>query len=69
MGARVFNVSINSKEVLDHFDILRETGAKDRAIVKSFTTNADNSGRISIVFESVVDNSKCSAIEILEYAK
>ena len=68
VGARVFNVFINSKEVLHHFDILAETKAKNRAIAKTFTVTADDDGRISIVFESVTDTyyATISAIEILQ---
>jgi hypothetical protein len=66
VGNRIFNVVINSKEVLHHFDILAETRAKDRAIVKTFTVNANDDGRISIVFESVRDLPTVSAIEILQ---
>ena len=41
VGKRVFNVSINRKVALDHFDILVAAGGRNRAIVKEFNVEAD----------------------------
>jgi beta-galactosidase len=69
VGVRLFNVIINSKEVLHRFDILAETRAEYKAIAKTFPVNADKYGRISIVFESVPEarSPTVSAIEILQH--
>ncbi len=63
-GQRVFNVSINGSQVLSNFDIIAATGAKDRAIVKAYTANADSTGKITIQFTTVIDNAKASGIEV-----
>jgi hypothetical protein len=68
VGSRVFNVFVNSREVLHHFDILAATGARDRAIVETFTANADDFGKLVIRFETVANNAMCSAIEVLDMA-
>jgi hypothetical protein len=40
-GRRLENVSINGTQVLSGFDIFAATGAQHKAIVKTFTANAD----------------------------
>ena len=35
-GQRVFDISIQGQEVLENFDIVRETGGPNRPIVKEF---------------------------------
>lgn len=47
---RLFDVSINGKRVLDHFDIFKEAGAIDRAVVRGFAARADANGRLQITF-------------------
>ena len=63
-GQRSFNVSINGTQVLTNFDIFAAAGGANKAIAQSFTTNADSSGKITIVFTSVNNNAKVSGIEI-----
>ena len=64
-GQRVFHVSINGQQVLTSFDIVATVGSANKAIVKSFTAVADSSGNIQIVFTSVQDNAKVSAIDVV----
>jgi hypothetical protein len=64
-GSRTFNVHINGSQVLTNFDILAVAGAKNKAIVQSFSANADGAGSYAIQFTSVVNNSLVSGIEIL----
>ena len=45
-GERLFNVTVNDRTFLNGFDIFAAAGGKDRAIEKSFTTNADENGTI-----------------------
>jgi hypothetical protein len=62
---RVFVVIVNHKVVLDRFDILAATSA-NHAIVKDFSTLADGSGRIKVIFQAAVSDPMVNAIEILQ---
>ena len=64
-GARVFNVTANKQSLISNFDIFAAAGGTNKAIVKSFTTVADPSGTVTIVFSTVKDNAKVSGIELL----
>jgi Malectin domain len=64
-GQRVFNVSINGKQVLTNFDIVAAAGAADKAVVEQFTAAADSTGKITLQFTTVKDNAQVSGIEIL----
>jgi N-acetylneuraminic acid mutarotase len=61
-GSRVFNVVVNGQAVLSNFDILSQTAPKT-ALDKVFQVNV-TTGAIAIVFSSVKDNAKVSAIQI-----
>jgi photosystem II stability/assembly factor-like uncharacterized protein len=63
-GSRTFNVSINGMRVLAAFDIFAAAGAKNKAVIKEFTENANTSGAFVIQFTSVVNQSLVSGIEI-----
>ncbi len=63
-GLRIFNVSINGTQVLANFDIFAAAGAKNKAIIEQFTTNANTSGQYVITFTPVKDNSLVSGIEV-----
>jgi len=63
-GQRVFDVSINSQQVLSKFDIYAAAGAENKAIVEGFTTTADSSGRITIQYTSEVNNAQSNGVEI-----
>jgi trimeric autotransporter adhesin len=69
-GLRNFNVSINSEQVLNNFDIYAIAGAQNKAITEDFFTLADENGIIEIETTlgttSVTDlNPTINAIEIL----
>jgi len=64
-GSRVFNVTINGKQVLTNFDILAAAGAEYKAVVEQFTIPADSTGKITLQFATVKDNAQVNAIEIL----
>jgi Malectin domain len=66
VGARVFNVKLNSATVLQNFDIFATVGA-DAAVVESFNTAVTN-GAMAIEFDKLVQNPKINAIEILPLA-
>jgi len=62
---RRFNVDINGSRVLTNFDIFASAGAKNRAITREFTANADASGAIVINFAvGSYDQPKVSGIVI-----
>jgi len=63
-GQRVFNVSINGTQVLTNFDIFAAAGAMNKAVIRQFTTTANGSGQISIVFTTVTDKALISGIEV-----
>ena len=63
-GQRVFNVLINGTQVLTNFDIIAAAGAANKAIVESFSANANSSGQFVIQYVTVKDNAKSSGIEI-----
>ncbi|HEY0756800.1 MAG TPA: malectin domain-containing carbohydrate-binding protein [Ktedonobacteraceae bacterium] len=64
VGQRVFNVSLNGTQVLTNFDIFANVGG-NKALSKSFNTTASSSGGITIQFTNVVDNAKCSGLQII----
>lgn len=49
---RVFNVAINGSTVLPNFDIIAAAGSNYKAVVKTFTVNANSSGQIVISFSN-----------------
>lgn len=64
-GERVFDVLINGKKVLAHFDILKEAGGFDKAVDKIFQdVSPDSEGMIHLRFVSSAQNAKVCAIEI-----
>ncbi len=64
-GERVFDVLINGKKVLSHFDILHVAGAPDKAVDKSFRdVHPDADGLIHLRFIASARDAKICAIEI-----
>ena len=63
VGARLFDVDIEGVQVLDDYDIFATVGFRT-AVVESFNTTVSD-GSLDIVFTTVVDNAKISAIEII----
>ena len=65
-GERVFDVLINGKKVLSHFDILKEAGVADKAVDRNFSNIQPNAqGMIDIRFISSVQTAKVCAIGIV----
>jgi large repetitive protein len=65
---RVFDVNINSQNVLSAFDMYTAAGGKDIAISRTFSATANSSGQIVIAFVPGThgkDNPQVNAIEIL----
>jgi hypothetical protein len=65
-GDRVFNVSINDKDVLSNFDIYAEAGAQNKAVIKEFQAAANKDGKLVISFVSVTQSSKVDGIEVVQ---
>ena len=63
-GRRVFDVQLEGTTVLSQFDIWREAGGINIAIVREFPVTI-NDGTITLDFIRQVENAKISAIEIL----
>ncbi len=65
-GVRVFNVYINGTKVLSNYDIYAETHSLGKVIIKDYIFAANASGQIAIQLETISDNAKISAIEIIK---
>ena len=63
-NSSVANIDINGNQVLTNFDVYASAGAKNKAIVRSFTQNANASGAYVVQFTSVINNSLVSGIEV-----
>jgi fibronectin type 3 domain-containing protein len=68
-GDRVFDVSINGTQVLSNFDIYAAAGGSDILLADSYAVAASSAGTITIGFNSVVNNSIISGIEIYSAAQ
>jgi len=64
-GQRVFSVDINGQRVLNNFDIVAAAGGPFKAVVQEFAVTSDTGGSIQIVFSTLVNNAKCSGIEVI----
>lgn len=65
-GKRVFNVSINGRQVLTNFDIYASAGGANKAVAKSFTAMANSSGVVTIQFTTVTDNAQINGIQLAQ---
>jgi hypothetical protein len=64
-GERIFDILINGKKALAHFDILKGAGGFDKAVDKIFPDiQPDAEGMIHLQFVSSAQNAKVCAIEI-----
>jgi len=62
-GLRKFNVSVNSIQILNNFDIFTQAGGANKAVVMDFEAAADSTGRISIDFSNVINTASVNGIE------
>jgi hypothetical protein len=63
-GNRTCNVSINGTVVLPNFDIFAAAGAKNKAVIRPFTVNANGAGAYVIQFMATKDQCLINGIEI-----
>jgi hypothetical protein len=63
-GQRLFNLTLNGKNVLDDFDILANARAANQAIVQEFISQADSTGKILAHFsKGSIDNPLVNGVE------
>jgi len=66
VGARLFDVFCNGEAILNDFDIVKEAGGENRALVKSFSGVEPNlHGRLDLDFVSKRNNALVNAIEVV----
>jgi hypothetical protein len=64
-GQRLFNVSINNKQVLNNYDMFASAGGEYTATEQSFYANADSTGTITITFVTgAADNPQINGVQI-----
>ncbi len=66
-GQRLFNVTINSTQVLTGFDIYAADG-NGTEVVRDFATTADSSGKVTITFTPTKDWALIDGVELLPAA-
>ncbi|MEN7547767.1 malectin domain-containing carbohydrate-binding protein [Rapidithrix thailandica] len=64
-GKRIFNVTLEGNQVLSNYDIVADVGPAT-AVVKNFYLEITD-GTVNISTQSIVNNAKISAIEIIKY--
>jgi hypothetical protein len=64
-GLRTFSVAINGTTVLSNFDVFATAGGFEKALTESFTTTADSTGKITLVFTNGNNNSILNGLEVL----
>ena len=65
-SARVFDVYCNGHTLLRNFDIFKEAGGANRALVKSFHgLEPDGTGKLRLEFVPVKDNACVNAVEVV----
>ncbi len=66
-GQRIFSVSIQGKEVLTDFDILKEAGGFAKPVVREFGDVEVIDGKLMIEFTPKIQNPAIHGIEIFAY--
>jgi hypothetical protein len=65
-GARVFDVYCNGHTLLRNFDIFKEAGGANRALVKTFHgLEPDGTGKLRLELVPAKDNACVNAIEVV----
>lgn len=65
-GQRVFNMFVGGVPILNHFDVLKAAGGRDKALVREFTARADGLGRLTLSFQGSIIQGASSASDLLE---
>ncbi len=63
-GQRLFDVTLNGTRVLTNYDIFADAGARYKATAKTFATNADPNGRITVGFNNVYHYALVNGLEL-----
>jgi len=64
-GGRVFDVTIQGKTVLQDFDVFKEAGGAQKAVVREFKSIEVTNGKIEIGFVPKQQNPEINGIELL----
>ncbi|MFB3905065.1 MAG: malectin domain-containing carbohydrate-binding protein [Acidobacteriota bacterium] len=65
LGSRIFDVQCNGQTLLKDFDIFREAGGENRALVKEFRRLKPNpQGKLIVTFQPTVNYACVNAIEL-----
>lgn len=69
VGSRVFDILCNGQILLKNFDIFKETGGHDRALVRKFSGLTPNSqGKLLVQFNPVANYALVNAVEVIDEA-
>jgi hypothetical protein len=69
-GSRVFNIYCNGVALARNFDVFKEAGGPNQALVTTFRDLRPNAqGKLILYFEPVVDYPIVSAIEVIDEAR
>jgi poly(3-hydroxybutyrate) depolymerase len=63
-GQRVFDVDINGTTVLSKFDIFASAGGPNRAVARTFATNANPAGQVVIQFIAGTQSPKVNGVAV-----
>ncbi len=64
-GGRVFNFKVGDQPEVQNFDIAKEAGAVQKAVVKTFQHVNVTDGTLTITFTPGVQSTECNAVEII----
>lgn len=64
IGSRVFNVRVNGTLLGEGLDIFKEAGGVNKALCKQYNVTADADGKVTIKFESIINNAHFSGVAI-----
>jgi hypothetical protein len=69
VGSRVFDILCNGQALLKNFDIFKESGGHDRALIRKFPGLTPNSqGKLLIQFNPVANYALVNAVEVIDEA-
>ena len=69
-GSRLFSVSCNGTSLLKDFDVYREAGGSNRALLKTFHgLHPDDDGNLRLSFAAPANNAMVNFVEIKDESK
>jgi uncharacterized cupredoxin-like copper-binding protein len=64
-GQRVFGVSVNGKDLLSEFDVMKEAGGARKLVMREFRGVAMGAGGVKLEFASSVGEPIISGVEVI----